>query len=160
MHCIVETAMWDLPWGFASIKDVVEVLLIPMLGGAIAFFWPKLQARSRRRRFRALIKRELEEIRPYPGQPQTAWHEQQKKNFLHKQIFENASENRDFILSLKPNMAYHASQLWQALRDKNSTQWLFHLDCLSKLFPRNREIRNRHDEWARLIQIQKNTRRQ
>jgi hypothetical protein len=35
-----------------------------------------------------------------------------KKRFIHKAIFAKPSENRDFILSLPPDLAYNMAQLW------------------------------------------------
>ena len=63
-------------YGFESLKDLLDVLLVPAIGGAIALFWPQLQAHYKRERFVRLIKRELEEVGPeldedgsFPKQP-------------------------------------------------------------------------------------------
>jgi hypothetical protein len=40
------------------------------------------------------------------------WPEHLNKRFVHEEIFGNVSENRDFILSLPPNLIYPLSQLW------------------------------------------------
>ena len=53
-------------YGFESLKDLFEVLLVPAVGGVIALFWPELQSRDKRKRFETLIVRELEEIAPFP----------------------------------------------------------------------------------------------
>ena len=40
------------------------------------------------------------------------WHEHLTKRFVHKEIFAQVSENRDFILSLPPDITYNLAQLW------------------------------------------------
>jgi hypothetical protein len=55
-------------YGFDSFKDVLDVLLVPAVGGLVAMFWPEVDAADKRRRFERLIIRELEEAEPYPEQ--------------------------------------------------------------------------------------------
>lgn len=139
-------------WGFESVKEVFDILLIPIVGGTIALLWPTIQIQSRARRFKALIERELEEVRPYSGQePSPPWFDQLKKVFLHRRIFEEVSENRDFIISLEPGLAYNISQLWDAIEQKNATQWLFYLKQVSEEFPTNTDIAENVDRWEKVI---------
>src|SRR5690348_8029383 len=51
--------------GFANIKDILDVLLVPLSVGLLAVLWPTLAARKRRTNFEVLIRRELEEAAPY-----------------------------------------------------------------------------------------------
>ena len=112
--------------GFDSIKDICEVLLVPAVGGSVALLWPWIQGIYRRKRFEALIVRELNEVGPYPLEVLDSagpWTGHLTRNFIHQIVFESASENRDFILSLNPDVAYLTSQLWEAKRTGSSAQW-------------------------------------
>lgn len=143
-------------WSFESFKDLLDVLLVPAVGGAIALLWPELQARDKRRRFERLIARELKELSPFPktrGSMSGSWTEHQRKNFVHKRIFEDVSANRDFILTLDATLVYQVSQLWDALKTQDETQWLWYLKCLAGRF--GGKVVNVHNEWAQLIESYK-----
>jgi hypothetical protein len=100
----------------------------------IALTWPEIQRRYRRRAFRQLILRELQELKPLnPEERMDNWQAHQQKNFVHKRIFEAPSENRDFILSLSPDLVYYLSQLWDAREQGNPEQWLHFLERLAKI---------------------------
>jgi hypothetical protein len=142
-------------WGFESAKDVLDVLLVPAVGGAVALLWPQLQAWDKRRRFERLIARELEELGPHPkirGSAFQAWTEHQNKNFVHKRIFEDASTNRDFILTLDATLVYEVSQLWDAVKTADETQWLWYLKCLADRYHKVAKV---HAEWVQLIESYK-----
>jgi hypothetical protein len=102
--------------GFESVKDVLDVLLVPFSVALIAVLWPSLGARRRRVNFVRLIRRELEEAAPYPKEPDVnkAWHEHLTRRFLHEEIIGHPSDNVDFVLSLKPGLSYNLSQMWIA----------------------------------------------
>ncbi len=104
--------------GFESWKDIIGVLVIPVSLALIALFWPELQLYYRRRAFRKLIFRELQEVGPYPDVAKQGmqWWEHLQKDFIHKRIFEDVSGNRDFILSLPAELVYLVSQLWDAMK--------------------------------------------
>lgn len=139
-------------WGFYSIKDVLEVLLVPAIGGLIALIWPELQRRYKGRRFEGLIERELRELEPSPAEltpTSTSWTDHQKKDFVHRRIFEDASKNRDFILSLDPGLVYELSQLWDARKSGDETQWLWYLECLAKRY--GGEVSKTYHKWSDLI---------
>ena len=139
--------------GFDTLKDLLEVILVPAIGGTIALLWPQLLANDRRRRFERLIGRELEEVAPHPKEAwsdeTTAWYDHQKKDFLHKRILEDASSNREFILTLDPTLVYQVSQLWSVLKDKDHVQWLYYLKCLSKHY--GGRVTEAHEDWHALI---------
>lgn len=100
--------------GFETIKDVLDVIIIPIAIFAIGALLPRLFESAKTHKFRALIKRELGEMEPKPDQPKEGgkWCQHLGKRFIHEEIFENISENRDFILSLPPDFAYNTTQLW------------------------------------------------
>jgi len=54
-------------FGFESVKDVLDVIQVPVVGGLAGLVWPLVQALDKRRRFECLIARELEEVEPYPN---------------------------------------------------------------------------------------------
>lgn len=100
--------------GFDTLKDALEVVIIPLAILAIGALLPRLFDAVKARKFLALIERELEEMEPWPKEPRVGgnWHEHLGKRFIHEEIFENVSENRDFILSLPPDVTYNVAQLW------------------------------------------------
>lgn len=116
--------------GFDSLKDVIEVLIIPLVIFGLGIWLPKLFENQKRNTFINLIRREIREMTPFPTLQQMQnpektpqvkdkmegitgrWPEHLTKRFVHEQIFNNVSDNRDFILSLPPDLIYHLSQLW------------------------------------------------
>ena len=115
-------------------KDILEIAVVPGALALIALLWPEIQSWSRRRAFRALILRELEEISPHPTKATLeGWWQHQKKQFIHRTVFAEASENLEFILSLEPDLVYFVTQLWQSLEEADWDQWHYILrECLSK----------------------------
>jgi hypothetical protein len=101
-------------WGFDSVKDWLDVLVIPGAIFALGALFPWWARRQRRRTFLLLIRQELGEMAPRPEhtKPAGRWPEHLRKRFIHEAIFLKPSENRDFILSLSPNFAYNEVQLW------------------------------------------------
>jgi hypothetical protein len=147
-------------WGFDSLKDLLDVLLIPVAVGAMAVLWPELQCGNRRRRFEALIHRELEELTPFPEtrseSPQSkTWTEHQTKTFIHQHVFNDVNVNRDFILALDPSLAYEVSQLWEARKAADDKQWLWYLESLAKRY--NGRVAESYEKWKRLIDSYRGT---
>jgi len=140
--------------------DVGVPLIIAFFAGAIAVFWPWLQALQRGMKFQRLIRRELEEIGPQPkdavdGKP---WWEHAMKRFVHEEIFRrNAiSQNRDFLLSLNPTVVYQVSQLWIAMEKRDGNQWMYFLSKLAT----NRKVKSpallkARDRWKAIMTAQK-----
>jgi hypothetical protein len=140
--------------GFHTWKEVLEVIVIPMTLAAIALLWPVVQNLHRRRRFTRLILRELCELQPDSPTALKGhnWSDHQKRQFLHKKILESPSENRDFILSLPPDLIYSLSQLWEARAIGDSKEWLFQLDKFtSPKYDKTGEIRTAFEQWRNLI---------
>ena len=138
-------------------KDILAVVVIPLTLAVLALLWPAIQAGARRRAFRRLILRELEEIAPYPAEPNRAgWWEHQNKEFVHQKILADTSLNRDFILSLPPELVYFVSQLWAAKDTRDDGQWLHYLQKLSdtKYDPSGR-IAKAQEQWVCLCKAYK-----
>ncbi|MGH9897139.1 MAG: hypothetical protein ACREA0_35125, partial [bacterium] len=122
--------------------DVGVPLFIAFFAGAIAAIWPWLQALQRGRKFQRIIRRELEEIDPYPELPdaEKPWWEHATRRFVHEEFFRRdaISQNRDFLLSLDPTVVYQVSQLWIALEKRDGHQWIHFLSELAS----NRRVRS------------------
>ncbi len=115
-----------------TVKDVLDIVIIPVVLAILALAWPAIQSRNRQQAFRGLILRELEEIAPYPEEAKgVGWWAHQQKNFVHQKILQDTSKNRDFILSLEPDLVYFVSQLWDAKANQDEVQWLHYLEKLS-----------------------------
>lgn len=109
---------------------MIDVLILPLVLFVLGIWLPRLFERQRRITFINLIRREIKEMSPYPSlqamqtRPMTRsmdrklesiharWPEHLGKRFVHENILKNVSENRDFILSLPPDLIYYLSQLW------------------------------------------------
>lgn len=168
--------------GFESWKDVLEVLVMPLTVLAIGVWLPRLFEAEKARKFTALIKRELAEMEPWPKKAieDAKWTDHLDKRFIHEEIFNNVSDNRDFILSLPPDIAYNTAQLWihfhkaagsqragsekdQAARDdpeiredlaEHGAFWCDYLRGLSSFFQRRGSddlLDDVYKPWARLV---------
>jgi hypothetical protein len=150
-----------------TVKDVLDIVIIPVVLAILALAWPVIQSWYRRRAFQNLILRELEELEPFPEEvvelkelehyPEDAetygWWAHQKKDFVHQKILQDVSENRDFILSLEPDLVYFISQLWDAKRNKDDQQWLYYLCKLSNpKYDRNEKIADALKKWKVLCE--------
>jgi hypothetical protein len=143
-------------WGFVSLKDFLDVVLVPGVLAWLAFYWPKRlaerQAEDRRNRFENLIQRELEELGPCPEEKKKSagnWTDYQVKSFLHAKIIDNPSENRDFILSLEPTVVYQVAQLWEAKKSADGEQWLNYLGELSKRYAG--KVTKAYEQWEPIV---------
>jgi hypothetical protein len=101
-------------WGFKDLKDVLDVLVVPLVIFGFGLWLPRLLEKQKRDSFFSLIQRELEEMVPQPAtrDDKKVWPAHLTKRFIHEDIFRQLSENRDFILSLPPELAYNEAQLW------------------------------------------------
>ena len=112
-------------------QEWITIVAVPVSIAVATLFWPSVLNWSRRRAFMSLISRELREIEPYPETPtKSEWSEHLQKNFVHQRIFADVSSNRDFLLSLDPNITYYVSQLWDAHANRNFDQWRYYLKKL------------------------------
>ena len=136
-------------FGFETWEDILKVVIVPLTVALIAVLWPEIQRRYRRRAFRQLIVRELQELKPFrPESRMDDWFEHQQKDFVHKRIFESPSENRDFILSLPTDLVYYISQLWDARAKGDHDQWLYFLRVLTKEGIVSESIL---EQWCRVV---------
>lgn len=98
--------------GFQTLKDILEVLLVPVAVSLVAVLWPAMAARRRRKNFENLIRSELKEAAPRNHNADRPWHAHLTRRFLHEEVIKNTNNNTEFILSLKPELAYNLSQMW------------------------------------------------
>jgi hypothetical protein len=147
------TAEPDAHSQFLGLPIEVIAAIIGASVTAVAFFWSTIQSLQKRRLFQNLIYRELKELKPYTeGEQLTQWHCYVKRDFVHQKIFENVSENRDFILSLNPDLIYYISQLWYSVTPKkeNAIQWLYYLYEIAR-HSKNKDIKKTWEEWAQVV---------
>jgi hypothetical protein len=148
-----------VPYATTVWTDFALPLLLGFAGGAIAIFWPWLQAFFRGRKFQGIIRRELQELGPQPTGPVSGkpWWEHATKRFVHEEVFarEKVSENRDFLLSLDPTVVYRVSQLWTALAKRDGDQWLLFIKELGNdKHVGSEELRKAHDRWEAILRAQ------
>jgi hypothetical protein len=105
--------------GFENLRDILDVLLVPVAVGLLALLWPAFAARKRRLNFEYLIRRELEEAAPETEDlpRDVRWHKHLAKHFLHEEIISHPVDNSEFVLSLNPRLAYSLSQMWIAFKE-------------------------------------------
>lgn len=145
-----------------SWKEILALIVVPLAIAALPVIHAVVTAWQRRRQFEGIIFRELAETSPWPESRKQAieqfekrptWPHHLRTRFVHTEILEHSTENRDFILSLPPDLVYHLIQLWQAHEHGQAVQWLHHLSHLERVAPRDL----RHDvvaarcRWCRLL---------
>jgi hypothetical protein len=139
---------------FNAVVGLCGAILIPITLALIAQYWPAIQSRARQQSFQALILRELEEITPHPEEPsREGWWQHQEKNFVHQKILNDVANNRDFILSLDPDLVYYVTQLWDSIKadEPNWSQWDYYLKCLSDpKYDRKGKITAARKKWIAL----------
>jgi hypothetical protein len=116
-------------------SSTIVPLIIAILGASVAVLWPWLQARQRAGRFQRIIARELEELGPNTSLPAgLPWWRYLTKRFVHEEVFAqpNISTNREFLLTLDPDVLYGVSQLWMAYNKRDGDPWNYFLAYLSK----------------------------
>jgi hypothetical protein len=134
--------------------DLGVPALLVAIGAVSAAAWPWWQARQRRRRFESFVRRELENIGPWPetvvGRP---WSEYLPKRFIHEEIFktENISGNVDFLASLDGGVVYLINQMWNAYYKKDATAWLHFMRELCKSKVGSPALRSAADSWQEII---------
>lgn len=118
--------------GFNTAKDYLDVFVVPLIILLIGLTWPRILAYFRARAFLKLVRRELEEIKPHiPGQICEDWTDHLRKKFIHQSIVLCPSENRDFLLSVEPDVLYYLFQLWSSFEEGDAHEWLHFLSELS-----------------------------
>ncbi len=161
-------------WGFNNLKDILDVIGIPFVIFVLGWRLAGRADRQRRKHFVNLIRRELGEAQPdplSPAKPQLdefkSWTDLLHKRFIHQDIFEHPSENRDFILSLDADLAYSLAQMWGVFADtkelgndeqetykRRGIQWVTHLEIVCKHLDRTEGRRYKQvflRVWNRII---------
>jgi hypothetical protein len=124
----------------------ISAAIIAGTATALGVLLPIFLSHRRKQVFENLIFRELQELSPYPEKrkdlwyyhkPTTNWyHHHQKGKFVHQNIFNEPTENRDFIFSLDPALVYYVTQLWNTIEPcrEDSAQWIHYLYEISLYF--------------------------
>jgi hypothetical protein len=99
-------------WGFDNLKDVLEVIAIPLVIALIGIYLPKrlenAKSLAREQALTNLVRREIEEAKPFSTNKKlTKWADHLNKRFIHESIVNSANENVDFILNMPPDLIYH-----------------------------------------------------
>ncbi len=136
-------------WGFDSLKDVLDVLVVPVALAIIALLWPRRDAARRRSEFERMMLREIEECGPYPAELRKGqkWTDLQSKEFVHQRILSGPAGNQEFILSLDPDVLYWSSQMWDARRSEDKVQWDYYLGRLAAHYSQHKELKEVADKW-------------
>ena len=105
--------------GFQNLKDLLDVVLVPVVLVIVGVWLPRLFEREKAARMKSafvqLIRRETAEMSPWEPSSDAenaVWPDYLQKRFIHEKIFRDAAKNRDFILTLDPQLAYHEAQMW------------------------------------------------
>ena len=116
-----------------ELLNILNIIVIPISLALLSIVWPIAQSWHRRRIFRKLVYRELEELGPHPKEPVlSGWVEHCSNGFIHYEILQDVSAHRDFILSLDPTEVYLLTQLWAGVDNSNWDQFEY---ALRKLEP-------------------------
>ncbi len=154
-------------WGFDNLKDILDVVIVPIALFALGMALPWWFARSKRVAFVNLIRRELREMEPEPEPKKEGgnWHDHLTKRFIHEEIITNPSEHRDFILSLDPDLAYNQAQMWIQFKKAKECddpvqlheygeRWCKHLKEVCSLFdrkPEGKPYTEVYERWKQVI---------
>lgn len=134
----------------AFLRDLLDIVVIPIILVLIALAWPLIQNWHRCKIFTKLVFRELREIGPHSIESEREnWTEHLTKNFVHRAILKEVSQNRDFVLSLNPDLVYYLTQLWDAYEAKDGEQWLYFLAQLAK-HDKSGQLKQVHADWGKL----------
>jgi len=145
---------------------LVTAIVVPVVAAVIgaAGIWSLVQARWNGHYFQKLILRELEEMSPNPRKKidsNSTWIQHIPiRNFVHKKIFDNPGENRDYVLSIRPHLVYYVTQLWEEIRllrestnsdvrplKPNSDQFLYYWEEIYKYCKSRSLIRKKYGRW-------------
>lgn len=144
-----------------STKDILDLIVIPVAIVLLPLIWGLTVACIRRIQFQNLIFREIEEIGPHPPYEAekrkykwTEYHSNKSEGFIHRKIFSDPTNNREFILSINPNLVYYVTQLWASTKDPG--QWLYMISQIEAVAPfyqikRRHKIRDVRVKWYELM---------
>ena len=112
------------------------ITLIVAIIAAIAASWTFIQARWNGHYFQKLLLRELSEIEPDTSlkniDPTKGFRQFMKRDFIHKEILDDPTQNKDYIFSINVNLLYLTNQLWSAFENDDLENFLKHFCYLTK----------------------------
>ncbi len=144
--------------------DIVVPISVAIIG-AIAASWSFFQARWNGRYFQKLILEELGEFQPDivklngTGKINGNLQSYMEKQFIHKNILDNPSENKEFIFNTNHHLIYLTTQLWNAFINNDGKQFLFYFCSIAKerkfkvfkKYDRKDKIEKACKKWMKLI---------
>jgi hypothetical protein len=110
-----------MPTTYTIVKDLLQVLIVPISLAVFGYCWPLWLARTKRDEFEEMIWREMHEMNPldhWVKDREFKWWQLLPKRFVHERIFLEPSSNREFVLSLDATLAYHEFQMWTAIQNR------------------------------------------
>lgn len=143
-------------------QNLYIVVVIPLIVAIIgaAGLWTFIQARWNGFYFQKLILREIEELYPYPPTRNKAncgkrtWVEHfEDRKFIHKCMFDAPQDNQEYILSLRPDLVYFVTQLWQEIEllrrepNRNTGQFDYYWKQIIEYCKKRSIIRKRYSRW-------------
>jgi hypothetical protein len=141
-------------------KDIVVPFSVAIIGG-IAASWNFFQARLRGRYLQKLILEELREFEPTDiefepidlegpldkeespiGRDKIygTLQSHMNKQFIHKEILDNPTENKEFIFNTNHHLIYLTTQLWHAFESNNGAEFLKYFCYISQHYKVNIKI--------------------
>jgi len=142
------------------LKDFAVPIAAAIIAG-VAASWNLFQAKLNGRYFTQLIKDELEELKPIDtNKTDGNLKSHMKKQFIHKKMLDNETENKDLILNTNHKLIYHTKQLWNSFDDNDVVTFLRQLQWISrqprsklggKKYDRNGHIKMNCELWIELV---------
>jgi hypothetical protein len=117
--------------GMNLLKDFAVPIAVAIVG-AIAASWNFMQAKWNGHYFANLILRELGELDPVKIKPEDGLlSSHMKKSFIHREILNKPTENKEFIFTVDRDLIYHTRQIWSAFDNNDVEEFLLHLRYLT-----------------------------
>jgi len=148
--------------GFDWLSGFTVPLIVAIIA-AIAASWTFIQARWNGYYFQKLLVKELGEFEPNlclkTPDRNKGFSQYMKRDFIHKEILDNPSENKDYIFSINVNLLYLTKQLWSAFKDNDIDRFLRHFCYLTKArssrlhrhYDKNGYMANALQQWVKLV---------
>jgi hypothetical protein len=91
--------------------------------------------------------------------PTKGFKQYMKKDFIHKAILDNPTENKDYIFSINVNLLYLTKQLWSAFDDNDIENFLKYFCYLTKAksrflhreYDKKKSIAKACQEWVDIV---------
>ena len=135
---------------FNFLKDFAVPVAAALIIGVTAS-WAFIQSWWRGHYFRRLIMRELRELEPnITTIKDKPLKDCMNRRFIHKEILEKPTENKEFIFSIKPGIIYHTSQIWYAFKSDDKDNFIKHFCELSEDTD-DENIKDACKKWIKLF---------